>query len=205
MTTCLRRGEIEIATTFESGDQSIYASFLGAIEQIHGPLIFSHSEATIDDVVSKLLGGKTIATAESCTGGLLSGRLADKPGASAYLLGGVVSYSNDVKTEALGVDADLISENGAVSGPVARAMASGVRSKLGSDLGVSVTGIAGPGGGTEEKPVGSVWFAVTDGTDWLVRDLVIPGGRADVRDRSTTIALHLIRRFLLGEHDGPAS
>ena len=205
VTTCLRRGEIEIATTFESGDQSIYASFLGAIEQIHGPLIFSRSEATIDDVVSELLEGKTVATAESCTGGLLSGRLADKPGASAYLLGGVVSYANGVKTSELGVPADLISENGAVSEAVARAMASGVRSKLGSDLGVSVTGIAGPDGGTEEKPVGSVWFAVTDGSVWLVRDLVIPGGRADVRDRSTTIALHLIRRFLLGEHDNPAS
>jgi nicotinamide-nucleotide amidase len=115
------------------------------------------------------------------------------------MAGAVVAYSNSAKENLLGVRSALIDEEGAVSESVAVALAEGARSAFGSDFGVGITGIAGPDGGTEEKPVGLVWFSVVGPDGALTRSVVIPGGRADVRDRSTTIALHLIRRVLLGE------
>jgi nicotinamide-nucleotide amidase len=144
--------------------------------------------------------GWTIATAESCTGGLLAGRLTDLAGSSAYVLGGLVVYSNEAKTALAGVPADLIERVGTVSAEVAEALADGARAALGADVGVGITGIAGPGGGSEDKPVGTVCFSVStaDGLR-LTRRLHLPGGRFDIRDRSTTVALHLIRRVLRGE------
>jgi nicotinamide-nucleotide amidase len=143
---------------------------------------------------------RTIALAESCTGGLLTARLTDVPGASRYLLGGIVSYSNEVKTSELGVDPLLIERHGAVSAEVARAMALGARARLRADVGVSVTGIAGPEGGTADKPVGLVWLSVATSEEAvLTRSVRLPGGRADVRERATTVAMHLIRRALLDE------
>jgi nicotinamide-nucleotide amidase len=141
-----------------------------------------------------------IATAESCTGGLLAARLTDLAGSSDYVAGGLVVYSNEAKAALAGVDPALIEQFGAVSVEVADALADGARSHVGADVGVGITGVAGPGGGTEAKPVGLVCFSVAgpDGAR-LTRTTNLPGDRADVRDRSTTVAMHLVRRLLVGE------
>ncbi|WP_197381628.1 competence/damage-inducible protein A [Mycolicibacterium mengxianglii] len=197
ITTCLRRGELEIVTRYEPAAQPVYAALLDLLRARHGDAVFSTDGALIDDQVAALLAGRTIATAESCTAGLIAARLADEPGCSAYLLGSVVSYANSAKTELLGVDSALIAEHGAVSAPVAEAMAAGALARFGADTAVAVTGIAGPGGGTEDKPVGTVCFCVrtSDGRS-ITRTTRLPGGRADVRERSTTVAMHLLRRLL---------
>jgi nicotinamide-nucleotide amidase len=141
--------------------------------------------------------------AESCTGGLVAARLTARPGSSAYVPGGIVAYSNEVKESLVGVPHATLVEFGAVSAETAVALADGARERLGADLGVGVTGIAGPDGGTAEKPVGLVWVAVSSGDGArIVRKTLVPGARADVRDRTTTLALHLLRRLLLGESDG---
>ena len=140
---------------------------------------------------------RTIATAESCTGGLLAARLTELAGASDYLSGGIVAYSNEAKVSQAGVPPELIETYGAVSAEVARALADGARAAFGADVGVGVTGVAGPGGGTEQKPVGLVWLSVTLADDEpLTRSVNLPGGRVDVRDRATTVAMHLLRRAL---------
>jgi nicotinamide-nucleotide amidase len=146
-------------------------------------------------------GPLTIALAESCTGGLLAKRLTDPPGASEYVLGGIVAYSNDVKIAQVGVSPALIERHGAVSEQVAKALAHGARERFGADVGVGVTGIAGPGGGSEGKPVGLVWLSVVCGPEdtGMTRSVRLPGGRADVRERASTVAMHLLRRVLLGE------
>jgi nicotinamide-nucleotide amidase len=141
---------------------------------------------------------RTIATAESCTGGLLAGRLTDLAGSSAYVLGGVVVYSNEAKTALAGVPAELIARVGAVSVEVAEALADGARAALGADVGVGITGIAGPGGGTEEKPVGTVHLCVVGPEGRRARSIVLPGSRTAVRDRSVTVAMQLLRVLLLG-------
>ena len=130
--------------------------------------------------------------------GLLAARLTEPAGASEYVKGGIVAYSNEVKVSQAGVPAELIEAHGAVSAEVAQALADGARSRLDADVGVGVTGVAGPGGGSEEKPVGLVWLSVVAGLDReLTRSVNLPGGRSDVRDRATTVAMHLIRRTLL--------
>lgn len=197
ITTCLRRGEIEIATTFEAGSDGEYEAFAAEIAKRHGDLLFSTDSTTIDETVVDLLGGSTLAVAESCTGGMLGSRLCDRPGASRWFKGGVIAYSNEVKAGVLGVDRDLIDSVGAVSDEVARSMAEGTRTVLGADIGLSVTGIAGPDGGTESKPVGLVWFAVASGSGTVSRSVELPGSRADIRDRATTVALHMLRRELI--------
>ena len=145
--------------------------------------------------------GLRIATAESCTGGLLAGRLTEQAGSSAYLLGGLVVYADEAKVALAGVDPAVIERVGAVSIEVADALARGAADRLGADLGVGITGIAGPGGGTEDKPVGTVCLSVWSADGSLTRRLTLPGSRGDVRDRSTTVAMHMIRRLLLGERD----
>ncbi len=140
----------------------------------------------------------TIATAESCTGGLLAGRLTERAGSSDYVRGGIVAYSNEVKVAQAGVPRELIERHGAVSGQVAEALADGARTRLGADVGVGITGIAGPGGGSEEKPVGLLWLSIArEGQEPLTRSVTLPGGRADIRDRATTVAMHMVRRSLL--------
>jgi len=168
----------------------------------HGREIFSEDGSRVDDQIAQLLTGRRIATAESCTGGLLSARLTDLPGSSAYVTGGVVAYANEAKAELLGVAPDLIGAHGAVSEPVAEAMADGALRRFGADIAVAITGIAGPGGGTEDKPVGTVCFTVkfSDGQT-SSRTLRLPGDRADIRERSTTVAMHMLRRALI---NGPA-
>ncbi len=205
ITTCLRRGELEIVTRFEPAQQAIYQGFEDIVRDRHGPLLFSDDGSTIDQQVAALLRGLgwQIGVAESCTGGLLAGRLTELPGSSDYMIGGITAYSNAVKESVVGVDPELIETHGAVSEEVAVALADGARAVLGADIGVGVTGIAGPDGGSEDKPVGTVCFAVTavDGRS-ITRTTRLPGGRFDVRDRSTTVAMHLVARVLRAARDG---
>jgi nicotinamide-nucleotide amidase len=143
--------------------------------------------------------GLKIATAESCTGGLVAGALTDIAGSSDVVERGFVTYSNEAKLEMLGVPASTLAAHGAVSRATAEAMAAGAIRRSAADLAVAVTGIAGPGGGTAEKPVGLVFFSVAyDEREHLTRSIQLPGSRADIRDRATTVAMHLIRRVLLG-------
>lgn len=210
ITTCLRRGEIEVSTRFEPRAQADYDALIEFIAERHGARLFSRDGSTIDEQVAALLihQGASIATAESCTGGLLAARLTERPGSSAYVIGGAVVYSNEAKSDVVGVDGRLITEHGAVSVEVARALADGARDRFGATVGVGITGVAGPGGGTPEKPVGLVCFSVVYGdlgSDGAVRSLTrarnLPGDRAAVRERSTTVAMHLIARVLRGESD----
>ena len=197
ITTCLRRGELEIVTRYEPDAAPVYDDLVGLLRTRHGREMFSEDGALVDDQVAELLAGRTIATAESCTSGMVAARLTDRPGSSAYVAGGVVSYSNEAKTALLGVDPALIAEHGAVSEPVAEAMAAGALQRFGADTAISTTGIAGPGGGSAEKPVGTVCFSVQlAGGRSVTRTLVLPGNRSDVRERSTTVAMHLLRRLL---------
>jgi nicotinamide-nucleotide amidase len=202
ITTCLRRGELEIATRYEPDAAPVYAELLGVLREHHARQIFSEDGTLVDDQVAALLAGRRIATAESCTAGLVAARLTDIPGSSGYVAGGVVAYSNEAKSGMLDVDAELIESRGAVSEPVAEAMARGALRRFGADTAVATTGIAGPGGGTKDKPVGTVCFSVmlADGPT-LTRTLLLPGNRSDVRERSTTVAMHLLRRALLGAKD----
>ena len=200
ITTCLRRGELEIVTRYEPDATDSYRRLAALLRERHPHDVFSEDGALVDDQVAQLLSGRTIATAESCTAGLLAARLADRPGSSAYLAGGVVSYSNEAKADLLGVDPALIAAHGAVSEPVAEAMAAGALQRFGADVAVGITGIAGPGGGSDEKPVGTVCFSVglADGT-YHTRTFHLPGNRADIRERSTTVAMHMLRRVLSGQ------
>ena len=206
VTTCLKRGEVEIVTRYEPAQEELYGSLQELIRARHEDSLFSEDGRTVDEVVAGLLRGegsrpaRSIATAESCTGGLLAARLTDLAGSSGYVRGAIVAYSNGVKTSAVGVPAAMIETHGAVSAEVAEALAEGARSRMGADVGVGVTGVAGPGGGSEEKPVGLVWIAVASGQGPpLLRSVNLPGVRADVRDRATTVAMHLLRRSLQGE------
>jgi nicotinamide-nucleotide amidase len=197
ITTCLRRGEIEMVTRYEPAAADVYARLTQLLRDRHGQQLYSEDGSQVDDVVARLLSGRRIATAESCTAGLVAARLTDRPGSSDYVMGGVVSYSNEAKAELLGIDPALIEKHGAVSEPVAEAMAAGALQRFGADTAVAITGIAGPGGGTPEKPVGTVCFTVklADGsTD--TRTLRLPGNRSDIRERSTTVAMHMLRRAL---------
>jgi nicotinamide-nucleotide amidase len=207
VTTCLRRGEIEIATRYEPPQEAVYEAFAGIVRSRHADTLFSEDATTIDEQVAALLregaGAGTIAVAESCTGGLMAGRLTDLPGSSDYFVGGLVVYDDEAKVELAGVDPELIRRFGAVSTEVAEALADGAHERLRADLGVGITGVAGPGGGTKEKPVGTVCFSVVDSGSGrrLTRRVQLPGTRADIRDRSTAVALHMLRRLLLGETD----
>ncbi len=205
ITTCLRRGEVEMVTRYEPDAAPVYAELMRVLRERHARQIFSEDGARVDDQVAGLLAGRRIATAESCTAGLVAARLTDLAGSSAYVAGGIVAYANEAKSGLLDVDPVLIETHGAVSEPVAAAMADGALRRFGADTAVSITGIAGPGGGTEAKPVGTVCFSVmlADGPT-LTRTLLLPGNRSDIRERSTTVAMHLLRRALLGAKDPAA-
>jgi nicotinamide-nucleotide amidase len=198
ITTCLRRGELEIVTRYEPHATDVYEQLAAFLRKRHGDAVFSEDGSRVDDQVARLLAGHRLAAAESCTAGLLSARLTDIPGSSGYVAGGVVGYADEAKVELLGVDRALIDRHGAVSEPVAEAMAAGAAKRFDADIAVAVTGIAGPGGGTEQKPVGTVCFSVIHNGRTLTRTMRLPGDRADIRDRSTTVAMHLLRRMLAG-------
>lgn len=199
ITTCLRRGELEIVTRYEPAEAGVYRDLLALLRDRHGHALYSEDGATVDEQVAGLLAGRNIATAESCTAGLLAARLTDRPGSSDYFAGGVVAYANEAKAELLNVDPVLIAEQGAVSEPVAAAMALGALHHFGADTAVAITGVAGPAGGTPDKPVGTVCFAVRAEGAELIRTIRLPGDRTDIRERSTTVAMHLLRRVLQGD------
>ncbi|HUL73770.1 MAG TPA: competence/damage-inducible protein A [Vicinamibacterales bacterium] len=194
-------GQIELHLSATGSDVAEVDSALDAavekLRQALGSVVFSVDGRGLEAVVGDLLRerGWRVAAAESCTGGLLLGRLTDVPGSSDWVIGGVVAYSNDVKVRDLGVPPALIAEHGAVSEPVARAMADGVRERLGADVGVAITGIAGPSGGSEAKPVGTVVIALA-GSAPVVKTFRFPGDRRTVRAHATAAALDLIRRAL---------
>ena len=203
ITTCLRRGEIEIDVRYRAEAAPVAAAVREGLVARHSQHLFSLDGETIDSQLARLLRGHKLALAESCSAGLLAARITDLPGASAYFAGGVVAYSNEAKAELLGVDPTLIEAHGAVSPEVAEAMSRGALERFGADVAVSITGIAGPDGGSEEKPVGYVCFdaRLADGTV-IARDPVIPGNRDDIRERSALVAMHLLRT-LLGDGDSP--
>lgn len=165
------------------------------------PNVVSLDGRSLEEVVGAMLlsRGWHIATAESCTGGLVAGRLTDVSGSSGWFVGSVVAYANAIKLQSLNVPAQIIEEHGAVSEPVGRAMSEGVRARLGAEVGVGITGIAGPTGGTPEKPIGTVVIAVATPRRTTVRTLNLGGDRATVRQHSVIAALELVRRALVAD------
>jgi nicotinamide-nucleotide amidase len=202
-TICARDFEIHVDLVVEPGAEAradaLEGAFLPPIER----WLYSRDERPIEEHVLSLLRAKglRLATAESETGGLVAGRLTSIPGASDVFVGGVVAYANEVKEAALGVPAELLTAHGAVSAEVAEAMARGARERLGADVAVAVTGIAGPGGGTDEKPVGLVYLHAEGPDGGVARELTFPGDRASIRARSAVMALHLVRRLLTRSRD----
>lgn len=207
--TTVARGLVSVRIRSEDDDAAKARAMLTeTIEQVEthlAPLGFGRDEQTLQDAVIALLTkqSKTVATAESCTGGLIAGMLTDVPGSSAAVLGGWVTYANEMKAKQVGVPMDLIEAHGAVSAPVVEAMACGALKHSGADTALSTSGIAGPGGGSEEKPVGTVWI----GLAWRTGETVhcetrlarLSGSRETIRDRSAKCALQLLRLHLMGE------
>jgi nicotinamide-nucleotide amidase len=200
ITTCLRRAELEVVVRHEPATKSAYEALEGLIRERHGRYLYSTDGKTIDDQVSELLGDTQIAVGESCTGGLMAARLTARPGSSGCVQGGVVAYSNEAKERLLGIDPGLIEAHGAVSPEVAEALADGAIERFDAQIGIGITGVAGPDGGTKEKPVGYVcWCVKRDDGRKVARDVRLPGDRNEVRDRATTVAMHMLRRLLAGE------
>lgn len=201
ITTCLRRGaELEIDVRYRAEHRGELAGLFTALRERHASYIYTERGESIDELVANLLVEHRLAVAESCTAGLLAARITERPGSSEYFAGGTVAYSNEAKTALLDVDPDLIAAHGAVAPAVAEAMADGALARFDADVAVGITGIAGPDGGTAEKPVGYVCICVKSRAgETLARDPVLPGNRNDVRDRAVSVSLHMLRRLLLGE------
>ena len=199
VTTCQRRSVLEVDLRPAPHAFAVADELHAELAARHARNLISEDGTSLDELVARgLLGaGLTVATGESCTGGMLASRLIDRAGSSAYVLGGVVAYSNEAKTALLGVPAELIAAHGAVSPEVARALADGARERFGADIGIGITGVAGPDGGTEAKPVGYVCFCLTARAGTVMaRDPQLPGGRADIRERSTDQAMNMLLRAL---------
>lgn len=202
-TILFNKSEIEVQLTARSRTEAEAETLLDKVsselELELGHSIFAFRGEKMEEIVGLRLsvGDYTIAVAESCTGGLIAERLTDVPGSSRYFIEGVVAYSNEAKTRALGVEPRLLLEHGAVSAPVAEAMAEGIRKRAGTDFGLSVTGVAGPSGGTEEKPVGLVYIALSSEVITEHRKLMLPGDRHLIRWRASQAALDLLRRRLI--------
>ncbi len=197
-TVCARDFEIHVDLVFDA-EASSAADRLGTgLRERLGEYLFAEDERPVEELVlaACLKRGLSLATAESCTGGLVAARLTSVPGSSDAFLGGVVAYADVVKRAELGVSEELLARHGAVSAEVAAAMAAGARARLDADVAVAVTGIAGPGGGTPEKPVGLVYLHAegTEGT--ASRELNLPGDRSAIRGRATAAALHVVRTLL---------
>ena len=196
-------GQIELHLTASARTAAdAHDALDAAVAQLHealGPSVYSIDGRSLEQVVGELLyaRGMTIAVAESCSGGLLASRLTDVPGSSRYFDRGVICYSNDAKTELVGVPESMLNEHGAVSEPVARAMAEGIAARARTTVGVGITGIAGPGGGTPEKPVGTVFVAVSVNGDVKSRGLKLFGGRDMIKFQSAQAAMNLLRLALL--------
>jgi nicotinamide-nucleotide amidase len=197
--TCLRDGELEIVTRFPPHAEPAYGRLVALLREHHGDTLFS-TGPTLDELIAAAFAdrGLTVATAESCTAGLLAARLTTRSGSSEWVLGGVAAYANSAKEELLGVPRELLDRHGAVSPEVAVAMAEGARARFGADVGIGITGIAGPGGGTPDKPVGTVHVSVVGPDGGESRALRLGGSRTAVRERSVTVAMQLLRALLLG-------
>jgi nicotinamide-nucleotide amidase len=197
-TICARDIEIHVDLVVEPGAEAradeLSARLVDPLERY----LFSRDERPIQELVLDLCRarGLTLATAESCTGGMVAQRITSVPGSSDVFRGAVVAYADDVKAQELGVPVDVLERNGAVSAETAAAMAAGARERLGADVAVSVTGIAGPGGGSDEKPVGLVYVHAVGPEGARSADFVFPGDRDSIRRRATVTALHLVRRLL---------
>ncbi|HET8556843.1 MAG TPA: nicotinamide-nucleotide amidohydrolase family protein [Gaiellaceae bacterium] len=205
-TICAREFEIHVDLLVEPGAEERGAELEAALAERLEQSLFARDERRVEELVLSLAAarGLRLATAESCTGGMVAQRLTGVPGSSASFVGGVVAYADDVKRRELGVPEALLAEHGAVSAEVAAAMAEGVRGRLGADVAVAVTGIAGPDGGTAEKPVGRVHLHATGPDGSLARMLDLPGEREQIRVRAAVTALHLLRALLLGSRDEDA-
>ncbi len=198
VTICARDFEIHVDLFIEAGAEARAAALEEALVEANERYLFSRDERTTAELVLDLLRarGLTLATAESCTGGLVAARLTEVPGSSDVFLGAVVAYSNELKAGQLGVPEPVLAEHGAVSAEVAAAMAQGARRRLGADVAVAVTGIAGPGGGTDAKPVGLVFLHAAGPMGEVARRFDFPGDRETIRRRATVGALHLVRRLV---------
>jgi len=198
VTICAREFELHIDLFVQPGADRRADELEQAFEEAAGEYVFSRDERSTAELVLDLLRdrGLTLGTAESCTGGLVAARITEIPGSSAVFLGSVVSYSDSVKRERLGVPDDVLAAHGAVSAETAAAMAAGARDALGVDVAVSITGVAGPDGGTEEKPVGLVYLHAVGPEGELSRKLDFPGDRETIRLRAAVAALHLVRRLV---------
>ena len=198
VTICARDFEIHVDFIVEPGSELRADSLEAAFVEPLAEYLFGRDERSVQELVLEQCRarGLTLGTAESCTGGLVAARLTSVPGSSDVFHGGVVAYDNTMKEALLGVPADLLASHGAVSAEVAGAMAHGARERLGVDVAVSVTGVAGPGGGTPEKPVGLVFFHVAGPTGETSLRFEIPGEREWIRARAAVVALHLVRRLL---------
>lgn len=198
VTICARDFEIHVDLLVEPGAEDRAAALSDALSQPLERYLFTRDDRPIEQIVLERCraDGLTLATAESCTGGMVAARLTDVPGASDVFLGGIVAYADRIKEAELGVGAETLAEHGAVSAETAEAMAVGARARLGADLAVSVTGIAGPGGGTPEKPVGLVFLHASGPTGSTSQTFELPGERQWIRSRTTVAALHLVRRLL---------
>jgi nicotinamide-nucleotide amidase len=194
---CARPGEMDLRLL---GERDVLDRAERIVREKLGNAIFSSDGSDLEEVVVKLLTQRrqTLAVAESCTGGCLADRITNVPGASAVFLAGYVTYSNEAKQAMLGVDPDLISEHGAVSAEVARAMAEGAREKANADFALATTGIAGPSGGSEEKPVGTVFIALAaPDRPTKIKKRFFPDDRPTFKELTTQTGLEILRRFLL--------
>lgn len=201
-TICAREFEIHVDLVVEPGAEERAASLAGSLRSALGKYLFSEDERSVAEIVLGLCRarGLTLATAESCTGGLVAARLTSVPGASDVFLGSVVAYADGVKEDGLGVPHQILEQHGAVSAEAAAAMARGARERLGADLAVAVTGVAGPDGGTAEKPIGLVFVHAIGPDGEEARRTELPGDREMIRGRATAAALHLVRRLLESRH-----
>jgi nicotinamide-nucleotide amidase len=202
-TICARDFEIHVDLVVEPEAEEHGAALDAALSERLEQWLFARDERRVEELVLSLAGarGLRLATAESCTGGMVATRLTDVPGSSASFVGGVVAYADEVKRSELDVPEELLVRYGAVSAEVAAAMAEGARRRLDADVAVAVTGVAGPGGGTPEKPVGRVHLHVAGPDGSLARMLDLPGERNQIRVRATVTALHLLRALLLGSRE----
>jgi nicotinamide-nucleotide amidase len=198
VTICARDFEIHVDLVVEPGAERRADEIADGLRSPLERYLFTEDDRSVQEIVLDLCRdrGLTLAAAESCTGGLVSARLTSVPGSSDVFVGGVVAYSNAVKERELAVPAEVLERQGAVSAEAAEAMADGVRERLGADLGVSVTGVAGPGGGTDEKPVGLVFFHAAGPDGSRAYRFELPGSREWIRSRSAVAALHLVRLLL---------
>jgi nicotinamide-nucleotide amidase len=197
-TICARDFEIHVDLLVDDGGEEHADRISGTLREALAQYLFAEDERTVAEIVLSLCRarGLSLATAESCTGGLVAARLTAVPGSSDAFIGGVVAYANEVKAEQLGVDAKILEQHGAVSAEAAEAMAIGARERLGADVAVSVTGVAGPGGGADEKPVGLVFLHAEGPHGGRGLRFDLPGDREAIRTRSAVAALHLVRRLL---------